>query len=340
MSFSLIGKPWQLALFDSGYDIWFGNNRGTKYSRLSTSTQLLGRNLLLAQAEPDPTSEQFWDWSSEDLAKYDLPAEIEKVLEISQQPKLVYIGYSRGTSQMFLALGMDEDYYLQKVERVVALSPCMYENMTLLRPGGDLDYQGAVEFYEQKQAEGDYTNLVIEGGARNSYKDLLYWEQISLEDRPQKFIPLEQYAAGERSSQAIDLGSIDQMMIVGLAGTQDDSCTIETANRIFSEFGHDNTILRPIPGADHLYFAWVTGDEFNNVLKDAIEGNDATGEVQMMTAGQISSSIFQTYMGLVLVLVLGVLLSILGCCFCCIQKDKQRVEEGFTDEGGAEYQRN
>ena len=147
--------------------------------------------MLLAQSEPDPTSEQFWDWSSEDLAKYDLPAEIEKVLEISGQPKLVYIGYSRGTSQMFLALGMDEDYYLPKVERVVALSPCMYENMALLRTGGDLDYQGAVDFYQQKQAESDYANLLIDGGARNSYKDLLYWEQISLEDRPQRFIPLE-----------------------------------------------------------------------------------------------------------------------------------------------------
>ena len=147
MSFSMIGKPWQLQLFDSGYDVWFGNNRGTKYSRINTTTSSAERSLLLTQINPSYHTKEFWDWTSEDLAKYDLPAEIEKVLEVTAQPKLVYLGYSRGTSQMFLALGMDEDYYLSKVERVVAFSPCMYENMELLRPGGSMDYQQVVDFY-------------------------------------------------------------------------------------------------------------------------------------------------------------------------------------------------
>ena len=47
------------------------------------------------------------------------------------------------------------------------------------------------------------------GGTPNSYKDLLYWEQISLEDRPQRFIPLEEYADGNRRSEEISLGAID-----------------------------------------------------------------------------------------------------------------------------------
>ena len=25
-------KPWSMRLFDSGYDVWYGNNRGTPYS--------------------------------------------------------------------------------------------------------------------------------------------------------------------------------------------------------------------------------------------------------------------------------------------------------------------
>ena len=185
---------------------------------------------------------------------------------------------------MFLALGMDEDYYLPKVERVVAFSPCMYENMELLRPGGAMDYEQVVDFYEQMESEQTYKIGILDdvGGTPNSYKDLLYWEQISLEDRPQRFIPLEEYADGTRRSEEISLGTIDQMMIVGLAGTQDESCSYETAKRIFSEFGHSNTILRPIIGADHGYGAWVTGEEWNNVLKQSIEGNE-TGDVQMMS---------------------------------------------------------
>ena len=163
---------------------------------------------------------------------------------------------------MFLALAMDEEYYLPKVERVVALSPCMYENMSILRPGGEMDYQSAVEFYKEQESNGIYYYEIIEDSTPNSYKDLLCWEQISLEDRPQKFIPLSEYADGQRRSEEISLGAIDQMMIVGLAGTADESCSIEVAKRIFDEFGHDNHYLRQINGADHLYFAWVTGDSW------------------------------------------------------------------------------
>ena len=65
-----------MQLFDSGYDLWFGNNRGTKFSRRVASA-----GLLLSEAEIE--SNEFYDWSTEDLAKYDLPAEIEMVLQIS-----------------------------------------------------------------------------------------------------------------------------------------------------------------------------------------------------------------------------------------------------------------
>ena len=61
------------------------------------------------------------------------------------------------------------------------------------------------------------------------------------------------------------------MMIVGLAGTADASCSTEVAKRIFDEFGHDNHYLRHIKGADHLYYTWVTGDSWNNILIESIE---------------------------------------------------------------------
>ena len=42
---------------------------------------------------------------------------------------------------------MDEKYYEDKINKVIALDPCIYKEMDQLRPGGALDYQGVVDFY-------------------------------------------------------------------------------------------------------------------------------------------------------------------------------------------------
>ena len=73
---------------------------------------------------------------------------MNKVLEVTRKESLTYIGYSRGTAQVFLALALDQDYYADKIDKVIALAPCMYLEMDQLR-GNDavLDYRGMVDFY-------------------------------------------------------------------------------------------------------------------------------------------------------------------------------------------------
>lgn len=103
-----------IALADAGYDVWLGNSRGNKYSRLHTRLQ--------------PNQKEFWDYSYQEMGRYDVKANIELVLRITGQQKLVYIGHSQGTSQMFAALSdpATSAYVNSKVKKFIALAPIVY----------------------------------------------------------------------------------------------------------------------------------------------------------------------------------------------------------------------
>ena len=69
-------------LVEKGYDVWFGNNRGNKYSKKST--------------RHSPSSNAFWDFSMDQFALYDIPDGINYILTTTSQPSLSYIGFSQG----------------------------------------------------------------------------------------------------------------------------------------------------------------------------------------------------------------------------------------------------
>jgi lysosomal acid lipase/cholesteryl ester hydrolase len=71
-------------LANAGYDVWMGNNRGSKYSH---------GHLTLS-----PHDHAYWDYYQEDMARYDLPAFINFVTATTAQPKISYIGHSEGTT--------------------------------------------------------------------------------------------------------------------------------------------------------------------------------------------------------------------------------------------------
>jgi len=78
-------------LADSGFDVWIGNTRGNKYSRNHTRL--------------NPLQKEFWDFSTDEMAQYDLPAMVNYILQQTRVPKIGYIGHSQGTSEMFANLG-------------------------------------------------------------------------------------------------------------------------------------------------------------------------------------------------------------------------------------------
>ena len=94
----------------AGFDVWFGNNRGNKYSKKSIHHK--------------PNSSKFWNYSLDEFAWYDIPDSIEYILARTGVGSLGYVGFSQGTAQAFAALSVNPQLN-EKVNVLVALAPAM-----------------------------------------------------------------------------------------------------------------------------------------------------------------------------------------------------------------------
>lgn len=112
------GKPMQLQLADLGYDIWMGNNRGTEYSQ--------GHKTLTTD------DKAYWEYSWAEMGLYDGPANIKTIKQQTNVEKLLYLGYSQGTVQMFYGLAhLEESFYADNLYKMVALAPCFVPSSLL-----------------------------------------------------------------------------------------------------------------------------------------------------------------------------------------------------------------
>lgn len=95
-------------LADEGYDVWLGNTRGNTYSR--------------KHEKYTPDQSGFWDFSFDEVAKYDLPAMIDYVLNATGEKRLYYIGHSQGTTAAFALLSENAEYN-DKIKLLTVLAP-------------------------------------------------------------------------------------------------------------------------------------------------------------------------------------------------------------------------
>lgn len=86
------GNNLGFVLSNHGYDVWLGNPRGSLYNHNE-------------RANVDSKSE-FWDFSIDEMAKYDIPAFVNKIQTETGSRTVGYIGHSQGTGIMFALLAL------------------------------------------------------------------------------------------------------------------------------------------------------------------------------------------------------------------------------------------
>ncbi|XP_071131968.1 gastric triacylglycerol lipase-like [Mytilus edulis] len=95
-------------LADRGIDVWMGNSRGNTYSKRHKTLK--------------PTDEKFWDFTWDEMAKFDLPATVDYIINSTNSSQIYYAGHSQGTMIVFAELGRNPTL-ATKIKHFFVLAP-------------------------------------------------------------------------------------------------------------------------------------------------------------------------------------------------------------------------
>lgn len=134
-------------LANNGYDVWLANWRGSNPQN-SRHTRYKPRHLddlsptLQGEARHNRLRETmaYYDFSQDDLLQYEVPLQLETVLDVTQSEQVSVVAWSISTQLMFKLLVSNEEL-ASKVHSYVALTPLLNAN------GLDLSAQSRDMFY-------------------------------------------------------------------------------------------------------------------------------------------------------------------------------------------------
>lgn len=247
--------PLPLQIYESGFEVYIANNRGTTYSQVNDNYDI---------SEPD-----FWKFSWAEMGLYDAVSNVKLVKEQTGK-KVNYIGFSQGTVQMFYALAkLSHTELADDLFHFAAIDPCTIQ----VSEGDNVYTEGLFHFEDYgiykfggpgwpkdniticKEFNADICKYATIYGALPepvSVQTNLHWAQNCVENRFQEFSP--NYSQGETTTDLIDLSKLDKVPITVWSGFQDGECSNAQAQIMVDEIGERVTYFRTVPWATHLYW--------------------------------------------------------------------------------------
>jgi len=190
---------------------------------------------------------------------------------------------------MFYALGTS-DYLMDKLESVVFVGPCLYGNFGSSYE--QLVYQfkglkdlgvyslGGDNWNEEKEKICDnmdeYTcnfyKYLPDSISPGPIGTLQHLYQNGVEDKFMERIPIEQYAAGQRSAPMVEYEDLDgRFQIRFVVGELDDGCNMAQTERIARDMDNASYTFDTEWGMDHNHLALTTDPQYVDRLVRHIE---------------------------------------------------------------------
>ena len=98
-------------LADAGFDVWMGNSRGNTYS--------------LSHQSLSVKSDEYWQFSWDEMAQHDIPATLDHIEKVTKQPQVYYVGHSQGTMVAFAGFSANQTL-AKRIKTFFALAPVAY----------------------------------------------------------------------------------------------------------------------------------------------------------------------------------------------------------------------